>query len=189
MQIVRTLGVVTLAVLHLSQAPARSDPVLVTSVVQGDAIRVQVFGSVRLLGIDAPRAGRGLAAGEPFGRQAQERLATIVGHRWVRLEFEPGRRAEVGRHAAYVLLEDGTFVNAVLVREGLARVTGRGASPRATELGQAEDEARTARRGIWSRLDPDVLSRYRPASAFNSVVRWATARSDVSFESRSCIRQ
>ena len=149
MHIARTLGVLAVAVLHMSQAPVFSDPVLVTSVAQGDSIQVQTFGAVRLLGIDAPRAGRGLAPGEPFGREAKDRLAGIVGHRWVRLEFAEGPRGERGRHAAYVILEDGTFVNAVLVREGLARATARGSSRRAGELRRAEDEARAARRGLW----------------------------------------
>jgi len=53
------------------------------------------------------------------------------------------------RGPAFVVLEDGTFVNAVLVREGLARTVGHGTSARERELQGAEATARDARRGIW----------------------------------------
>ena len=47
------------------------------------------------------------------------------------------------------LAEDGLFVNAVPVREGLARVNARRPLVRLDELKRAEQEARAARRGIW----------------------------------------
>ena len=46
-------------------------------------------------------------------------------HRWVRLEREGTPRDVYNRHLAYVITEDGLFVNAALVREGLARVSAR----------------------------------------------------------------
>ena len=148
MQIVRTLLIAAIA---SAQTSTLSDPVLVTSVSQGDAVQVATVGRVRLLGITAPRATRSVLAGEPFGREAVERLGGLVAHRWVRLEFP--RRAHVGStsHAAYVLLEDGTFVNAVLAREGLVRVTVRGSSAREQQLLDAQTSAQALRRGIWGR--------------------------------------
>jgi endonuclease YncB( thermonuclease family) len=62
MQILITLGVMAVAVLQTSSfgtALKQSQPLLVKSVVNGDTIDVATVGRVRLLGIDAPAAGRG----------------------------------------------------------------------------------------------------------------------------------
>lgn len=127
----------------------RTDPVLVRAVFDGDTIDVAGFGRVRLLGIDAPEIGRGLETSAPFGREARERLASLVLRRWVRLELEGEALDSYNRHLAYVLLEDGLFVNASLVRDGLARVNARRPLVRLAELKRAEAEAQTARRGMW----------------------------------------
>ena len=127
----------------------RSDPVLVRRVVDGDTIDVATIGRVRLLGIDAPEIGRGLDTPAPFAREARTRLAAIVLHRWIRLEQDGAPLDAYNRRLAYVLTEDGVFVNAVLVREGLARVTARMPLSRLIELRRAESEAQAFRRGMW----------------------------------------
>lgn len=102
----------------------RSEPLLVTAVPRGDAITVSTLGRVRLLGIEAG-----------FSHESRERLAGLVLNRWVYLEFE-----RENRRLAYVVTGDGQFVNAVLVREGLARVTASESLTRAPELRRAEAE-------------------------------------------------
>jgi micrococcal nuclease len=118
----------------------RSASVMVRAVIDGDTIDVAMIGRVRLLGVDAPRRA------EPFAREARERLAVLVLRRWVRLEHD-GSAPGVIR--AYVVRDDGLFANAVLVREGLARVNARRAPVRLAELERAEAEARSFRRGLW----------------------------------------
>lgn len=130
-------------------AVTRSDPLLVRYVIDGDTIDVASVGRVRLLGIDAPELGRGLESGAPFGREARDRLSSLLFHRWVRLEQEGPTTDVYNRHLAYVLTEDGQFVNALLVREGLARVSARLPLSRIQELQRAEREAQSARRGMW----------------------------------------
>jgi micrococcal nuclease len=133
----------------VSTRVTRSDPVLVRSVVDGDTIDVATVGRVRLLGIDAPEIGRVLDTPAPFGREARDRLTQLVLHRWVRLEQEGAALDVYSRHLAYVLTEDGQFVNATLVREGLARVSARLPLARLAELQRAEGEAQAFRRGMW----------------------------------------
>jgi len=148
MQILLSLLVWTLANISGSQLTnrvLRSDPVLVRAAVDGNTIDVATLGHVRLLGITAPSVGRRSNSAEPFGAEARDRLASILTNRWVRLEHEPA-----GGRAAYVLTEDGVFVNALMVREGLARVSARGALARLDELRKAESEAQLSRRGMWS---------------------------------------
>ena len=82
--------------------------------------------------------------------------------RWIRLEQEGARRDVYDRHLAYVVREDGVFVNAVLVREGLARVSARTPLSRLGELKSAEAEAQNFRRGMWG-ATPQI-----PASGYTS---------------------
>ena len=166
MQILITLGLTAVAVLQTSSfggALRQSQPLLVKSVLNGDTIDVATVGRVRLLGIDAPAAGPGTAASAPFGRQALDRLTSLVLNRWVRLEREGA--AVSTRHQAYVITGDGLFVNAALVREGLARVSARNAVTRLAELQRAEAEARSAQRGIWGNAPPVPLAGYTPESS------------------------
>jgi len=138
--------------------------VLVRRVVDGDTIDVATFGRVRLLGIDAPEIGRGYDTAAPFAREAQTRLAAIVLHRWIRLEQDGTPLDTYNRRLAYVLTEDGVFVNAVLVREGLARVTARAPLSRLDELRRAESEAQASRRGMWGSAPQIPMPSYTPGS-------------------------
>src|SRR5437867_7309367 len=154
MQVLPIVCALSLTVFQLSRPLTRSDPVLVRAVINGDTIDVLTVGRVRLLGIDAPEIG---SAGS-LGREARDRLAALVLHRFVRLEREAASSGQVSaRRRAYVVREDGVFVNAVLVREGLARVSARMPVARLGELESAEKEARTYRRGLWkhTRLEPE----------------------------------
>jgi len=135
--------------LSVNSRITRSDPVLVRSVIDGDTLDVATFGRVRLLGIDAPEIGRRFDTAAPFSLEARDRLAGLVLRRWVRLEQEGPTLDVYNRRLAYVVLEDGLFVNAALVREGLARVSARLPLARLDELKRAEAEAQAFRRGMW----------------------------------------
>jgi micrococcal nuclease len=137
------------AALASGATPQRSDPVLVRSVLDGDTIDVAGVGRVRLLGIDAPERAHGLDTAAPFANEAREKLIALVLHRWVRLEADVEKLDGYNRRLAYVVREDGLFVNAELVRDGLARVSARLRHARLAELKRAEAEAQRARRGMW----------------------------------------
>lgn len=142
------LAIVVSSTPQIGGRVGRNDLVLVESVVNGDTIVVSNAGRVRLLGIAAPALGRRLDTAAPFGREARDRLTALLLHRWVQLQSDPLGEAS-GRRAAYVITGDGTFVNATMVREGLARVAARVALARLDELRRAEAEAQAFRRGMW----------------------------------------
>jgi micrococcal nuclease len=162
----------------------RSEPVLVRSVVDGDTISVVGLGAVRLLGIDAPEVSHGFDTPEPFGREARQRLASLVLNRWVRLEMEGATTDVYNRRLAYVFTEDGQFINAVLVRDGLARVSARQPIGRIPELRRAETEAQAARRGMWGsapasssvKAAPDSKVRLKGSSAHRARRKSPTTR-------------
>jgi micrococcal nuclease len=103
----------------------------VTDVVDGDTIEVELpDGSeedVRYIGIDTPetvKPGAPVECGGPRSHRVNERL---VGGRRVILRLGDERRDDYGRLLAYVYLPgagrngEALFVNAELVRRGLAR--------------------------------------------------------------------
>ena len=141
-------------------ARALSDPVLVRAVFDGDTIDVSTIGRVRLLGIDAPEIGRGFDTPAPFGPEARDRLASLVLHRWVRLEQDGDATDAYARRLAYVIREDGVLVNAAIVRDAHARVTARAPLRRLQELKRAEAEAQAFRRGMWGAAPPIPSSSY-----------------------------
>jgi len=150
MQFLHVLLASTIALLQTAPLAARrSDFVLVRAVIDGDTIVVSTVGHVRLLGIDAPEIGRGFDTSAPFGREARDRLTILLLNRWVRLEQDGPALDAYNRHLAYVVTGDGTFVNATMVREGLARVSARAPLARLSELQRAEAEAQAFRRGMW----------------------------------------
>jgi endonuclease YncB( thermonuclease family) len=128
-----------IASLIVSTVILRTDPLLVTHVTDGDSITVATIGGVRLLGIEAATF------------KARERLESLVYRRWIRLEYDDAAAARPSKHRAYVMLDTGEFVNATLVREGLARVVARGEFSRRAELERAQTEAQRFQRGIWAR--------------------------------------
>ena len=144
MQILRVLIVVATAAFASLQRVSGPETVAVRAIVDGDTRAVTVYGHVRLAGIRAPRVPRNGTEGAPVGRAPRQRLEGMLTHRFVRLEFP----SPASRTSAYVLLDDGTFVNAVLVSEGLARAS-RGSGERAAELVRAQERAQAARLGIW----------------------------------------
>jgi micrococcal nuclease len=133
------------------EGPA-SATVVVTRVVDGDTVEVQLDGveeDVRYIGVDTPET---VKPGEPvqcFGPQASAFNHRLVEGKRVRLVFGAERRDVYGRLLAYVYL-DGRFVNAELVRRGLARTLTIPPNDRfAAELKRLEIAAARAGRGLW----------------------------------------
>ena len=122
----------------------------VTRVIDGDTIDVGGLGRVRLLGIDAPEIGGAFERPAPFAIEARDELERLVLHRYARFECDAVPEDDrYGRRLAYVVLETSEFVNARLVRDGLARVSARQRLRRLDELQNAEREAQERRRGMW----------------------------------------
>ncbi len=128
-----------------------ASPLAVKRVVDGDTIVLENGETVRYIGIDAPESVKPNAPMDCYGREAATRNRELVEGKLVRVERDVSERDRYGRKLYYVFLEDGTFVNATLVREGYAFA--RSYPPdvaRQDELRVAEREAREAKRGLWA---------------------------------------
>ncbi|HVD37957.1 MAG TPA: thermonuclease family protein [Solirubrobacterales bacterium] len=124
----------------------------VSRVVDGDTVEVQLDGEeedVRYIGVDTPETVKPDTPVQCFGPQASDFNHRLVDHRRVRLVFGVERRDVYGRLLAYVYL-DGRFVNAELVRRGLARTLTIPPNDRfAGSLKRLEIAAARAGRGLW----------------------------------------
>ena len=130
----------------------RSAQAYVTRVVDGDTIEVRLDGEeedVRYIGVDTPET---VKPGEPvqcYGKRASGFNHALVEGEQVRLVFDEERRDVYGRLLAYVYLDD-RFVNADLVRQGLARTLTIPPNDRfAGRFKRLEIAAARAGRGLW----------------------------------------
>jgi micrococcal nuclease len=141
-----------------SSAPARGVAAHVTRVVDGDTLKARVAGrteTVRVIGLDTPESVKSGTPVECFALRASaeaERLLPVGAA--IRLESDPtqAKRDRYGRLLAHVWLADGTLFAEQMIRGGFGihYVYGGVPSIYARQLAAAQDEARTAQRGLWS---------------------------------------
>lgn len=126
---------------------------IVQRMADGDTITVSgcMESRVRLLLVDAPEVAQGGGEAECYGVESQAYLRSrLPVGTIVQLERGVRDRDRFDRALRYVWLGD-ELLNETLVREGYA-VRYRDAEDTAyrTRISEAEDEARKARRGLWS---------------------------------------
>lgn len=106
-------------------APRKYADVFVTKITDGDTLEVTYKGEsqkVRLLCVDTPESVKQGVAMQEYSREASKFTADLVLNQSVRLIFEKGLRDRYGRLLAHVILKDGSYLNAMLVINGYARV-------------------------------------------------------------------
>jgi micrococcal nuclease len=121
-------------------------------VIDGDTIIVIIDGKkekVRLIGVDAPETGGPYTKKEPFGREASAFTKKMTEGGNVKLEYDWQKRDKFGRLLAYVYLEDGTFLNAELIKQGYGTVFRKFSFKYRDDFIRYELEARENKRGLW----------------------------------------
>lgn len=115
------LGVALVCALLLGRGLVGSDDetsARVTRVVDGDTVRLDGLGSVRLIGIDTPEVFGGQ---ECFGREAAAfAKRSLAPGAAVRYRAGIEQRDRYGRLLAYVYLPDGRLFNELLAERGYA---------------------------------------------------------------------
>jgi endonuclease YncB( thermonuclease family) len=170
MRILRTVT----AALVIALLPAAAWAQRVTKVPDGDTLVVDGVGKVHLLGIksaDQPALNLGPSGAPPQPRHDPSTPApAAIGGRislkrdhpsrdflqkaalgqTVRIEYDPSAGSS-GDRAAYLYLEDGTLLNAEMLKAGRARIDVTRPFAREKEFKRLEEEARAAFVGIWIR--------------------------------------
>ena len=131
--------------------PVDAEVVTVQDVVDGDTIRLSNGRSVRYIGINTPERG------QPFyedASQINEQL--LASGQQVRIERDVESLDKYGRILAYVWVGD-TLANLEIVRQGYANTFTVPPNVRYQDiLGQAEQEAKAAKRGLWAESISDL---------------------------------
>jgi micrococcal nuclease len=155
--------------LSFARDPIRTVTGTVTKVSDGDTIQVTTPEKtklrVRLYGIDAPetpkinhRSGRTNKPGQPHGEESWKALEAKIIGKQIRMDI-----IDIDHYKRMVGVGwiDGRNVNLAMVDEGYAEAYREYLKePYRSRFIRAEDEARSARRGIWS------LPGYERPSAF-----------------------
>ena len=126
----------------------------VLKIIDGDTFWVQNSSrrfKVRLIGVDAPETRNSQYKKRGYyAEEAKEFVRRLTEDKFVRLEYDVQTIDRYQRDLAYVYLEDGTFLNAVLLRSGYAIVATFPPNVRYTEYFlKLQREARDRKVGLW----------------------------------------
>ncbi len=142
----------------------KADKTLIVSrAIDGDTLKLSDGERVRLIGIDTPessnnaklrrdakRTGQDAKAIIAMGKEAKEFTRKLVENKKVKLEFDVQKRDKYSRLLAYVYLEDGTFVNAEIMKAGYAQVMTVPPNVHYQDLFlRLQREARENKKGLW----------------------------------------
>ena len=145
-------SILGLLLLILATGCAASTTPLVTRVIDGDTIEVTIASTtykIRYIGIDTPEIDDERPEFCALAQEATRYNRQLVEGKTVRLEKDITETDQYGRLLRYVYIGD-TFVNAELVRQGLAWAISYPPDTKYQDyLKELEAEARQAGRGIW----------------------------------------
>lgn len=144
--------------------PAREQPGEVAGetyrihhVVDGDTLQLEDRRRVRLIGVDTPESVKPDTPVQPWGPEASEFAKRFLAGGKVRLQFDREKQDDYGRVLAYVYAVNPAtgreeLLNEELLRAGLGHALLRHPYSDAMKrrFREAQQEARNARRGIWS---------------------------------------
>ncbi|MCI0733880.1 MAG: thermonuclease family protein [Methylococcaceae bacterium] len=131
---------------------------VVQAVFDGDTLLLDDRSKVRLSGINTPEVETPRKSAESGGDEARMWLKNILEGKKVRLDGDVDRTDHYKRMLAHVFTEDGTHINRVLVRSGLATVNIYPPNLKyAEQLLEAQRLAETEGLGIWG--DPAYTPR------------------------------
>jgi len=94
-----------------------------THVADGDTLTLDGLGTVRFIGVDTPEKNHPMLPIQFMARESSEFSKDLCLNRKIRLEYDPyddDKRGKYGRILGYLYLEDGTFVQEALLKEGYA---------------------------------------------------------------------
>src|SRR5437870_6765435 len=136
------------------QAITQGDFDVVDRVVDGDTLLLQSGERVRLIGVDTPETKHPSKPVQYFGKEATAFTRRMVEGKRVRLEFDQGNvvrghKDRYGRTLAYVFLEDGTLLNAEIIKQGYGHAYTQFPFSRMEEFRRLERKAREEQRGLW----------------------------------------
>ncbi|MCX7746035.1 MAG: thermonuclease family protein [Clostridia bacterium] len=128
------------------------EKVTVTRVIDGDTFEIEGGRSVRLIGVDTPESVHpDQSKNTEFGKIASAFTKEKLGGKTVYLEKDVSDKDKYGRLLRYVYLEDNTFFNEYLIKEGMANPATFPPDVKYTDLFvKAQQYAKSNNKGLWA---------------------------------------
>lgn len=131
---------------------------IIEYVVDGDTVRLSTGEKIRYIGIDTPETKHPSKPVECYGQQAYEKNRELVEGKVVELEKDVSETDIYGRLLRYVYV-DGVMINELLIKEGYAKSSSYPPDIKYQDrFKKAEEEARTAKKGLWSDICTIVVT-------------------------------
>jgi micrococcal nuclease len=117
----------------------------------GDTIVLNDGRRVRYIGINAPEVEHEDQRAEPFGNEAKRFNTSLVFQKKVRVEVDKERFDQFARLLGYVFLQDGSFVNSMILSNGYAYFLYRQPNIKYKSiLLKSQRKAMSLKKGIWN---------------------------------------
>ena len=140
------LFLITLSVINTYASDFRT----VKRVIDGDTIVLENGERVRLIGVDTPETVHPNKPVQYFGKEASAFTKNMVEGKKVKLEYDWQRKDRYGRTLAYVYLEDGTHLNAEIIKQGFGFAYTKYPFKNMDEFKDYEKNTRKAGKGLWA---------------------------------------
>ncbi|MCK9572905.1 MAG: thermonuclease family protein [Candidatus Omnitrophica bacterium] len=127
----------------------------VTHVIDGDTVKLADGKTLRYIGIDTPetrikQGGNFMYQPQPFAIEAKKLNEKLVLGKTVKIEFDVEKTDKYKRLLGYCFLEDGTFVNNELLKQGLAVIYTHPPNIKFSDtFFTAQQKARKEKKGLW----------------------------------------
>lgn len=164
---------------HAEKIELNSDPyrykVSLKRVIDGDTLLLESGETIRLLGINTPEIDSRFSEAQPGGKAAKEWLQQTLKDSVIWLEYDAEQFDKYQRRLAHVFLDSGEYLNAMLLRQGLAMLTLRPPNLRYSErLIRAQQQAEQAERGVWAMAayQYKTLADFEPGRPYRGWQRW-----------------
>jgi len=137
--------------------------ILVKRVIDGDTVELENGETVRLIGVDTPELYDERKPVMYFAQEASEFTKRIAEGKKVRLEFDENNtylehKDKYSRTLAYIYLEDGTFLNAEIIKQGYGFAYTKFPFKYMEEFRKYQQEAMDNEKGLWAKTihNPEV---------------------------------
>lgn len=158
---------------HLPRQPAPPPGYYrVSEFVDGDTIEVNMNGSkekIRFIGVDTPETHDPRKAVQCFGQAAAAFTKKYIGQQPVRLEADPmnTNRDRYNRLLRYIYLQNGTLVNAEIIKQGYGFAYTSFPFTKLDEFRQYQKQAQDQKLGLWGSCQP-IANQYGGYTSSNA---------------------
>lgn len=131
----------------------------VTEFADGDTITVDMNGTaekIRFIGVDTPETHDPRKAVQCYGQAAADFTKRFIGQQSVRLEADPTNtnRDRYNRLLRYVYLENGSLVNAEIIKQGYGFAYTSFPFTKLEEFRSYQQQAQQQKLGLWGSCQP-----------------------------------